>query len=156
VIGGFLSGSDATGGMDSYSDLDLGFLCPMMEAKDNIWSQRFDWPLPPWFHRMDADHVKPYFIIYLFEPHIHVDLAFYTPDNLPPQAGGPFILGWDNESKLGQWIEKVNEPYRVKPDWSNVVHEEERFWTWTHYSWCHSGRGETTTTLLALALCAAF
>lgn len=29
---------------------------------------------------------------------------------------------------------------KIEPDWSNVVHEEERFWTWTHYFWCHAGR----------------
>lgn len=142
VSGAFVSGSGAAGGMDNYSDLDLGFICNDNRAREKVWKKRWDWSLPPWFHRMDADHVKPYFIIYLFEPHIHVDLAFYTPDDLPPQAGGPFKLAFDKANLFGDWLSKVNEPFQVKPDWSNVVHEEERFWTWTHYSWCHTGRGE--------------
>ncbi len=128
--------------MDFHSDLDLGFLCSSNETNETLWSQRFDWILPAWFHRMDADHVKPYFIIYLFEPHIHVDLAFYIIENLPPQAGGPFTIAFDKESRLNKWIVEVNKPLRVPADWSNVVHEEERFWKWTHYSWCHTGRGE--------------
>jgi hypothetical protein len=78
ISGAFLSGSGAAGGMDFYSDLDFGFLCTSDEAKETIWQERFDLRLPSWFHRMDADHVKPYFIIYLFEPHLHVDLCFYT------------------------------------------------------------------------------
>ena len=142
ITGAFLSGSGASGGMDFHSDLDLGFVCKDNEAKERIWQQRFDWHLPDWFHRMDADHVKPYFIIYLFDPHIHVDLAFYTMEDLPPHAGGPFTLAFDKQEQLGSWLADVNKPYKVKPDWSNVVHEEERFWTWTHYSWCHTGRGE--------------
>lgn len=142
IIGAFISGSGAAGSMDFHSDLDLGFLCRANSVKEKIWAQRFNWDLPIWFHRMDADHVKPYFIIYLFEPHIHVDLAFYTEENLPPRAGGPFTLAFDKEARLNQWITDVNQPIQNAPDWSNVVHEEERFWTWTHYSWCHTGRGE--------------
>lgn len=142
VTGAFISGSGASGGMDFHSDLDLGFLCLSDDAKEDVWSKRFDWQLPTWFHRMDADHVKPYFIIYLFNPHIHVDLAFYTKENLPPQAGGPFTIAFDKEARLGNWLTEVNKPLRIPADWSNIVHEEERFWTWTHYSWCHSGRGE--------------
>lgn len=142
IIAAFISGSGVSGAMDKYSDLDLGFVCKDNLAKDQMWKNRLNWKLPEWFHRMDADHVKPYFIIYLFEPHIHVDLAFYTLDNLPSQAGGPFTIAFDKNLQLENWIAKVNRPYKVEPDWSNVVHEEERFWTWTHYSWCHSGRGE--------------
>jgi hypothetical protein len=142
INGAFLSGSGAVGGMDFHSDLDFGFLCTSYEAKEKIWQERFDLRLPAWFHRMDADHVKPYFIIYLFEPHVHVDLCFYTMENLPSQAGGPFTVAFDKQSQLGDWITEVNKPLKLPPDWSNVVHEEEQFWTWIHYGWCHVGRGE--------------
>lgn len=142
ISGAFIGGSGASGKMDFHSDLDLGFICSDNTIKEEIWQQRFEWKLPSWFHRMDADHVKPYFVIYLFEPHIHVDLVFYTPDNLPTQEGGPFTLAFDKANNLSDWVHKVNKPYKIDPDWSNVVHEEERFWTWTHYSWCHTGRGE--------------
>ncbi len=142
ISGAFIGGSGASGGMDFQSDLDLGFLCSSDEAREKIWSKRFDWNLPPWFHRMDADHVKPYFIIYLFEPSIHVDLIFYTNEDLPPQAGGPFTLAFEQGAQLGSWISEVNKPFDKVVDWSNVVHEEERIWTWIHYAWCHIARGE--------------
>ena len=142
VVGAFISGSGVSGDMDYHSDLDLGFVCKDDNAKEEIWKKRFEWPLQDWFHRMDADHVKPYFIIYLFNPYIHVDLAFYTTENLPPQAGGPYSIAFDKTKQLSSWISRANEPYFENPDWTNVVHEEERFWTWTHYSWCHVGRGE--------------
>jgi hypothetical protein len=91
---------------------------------------------------MDADHVKPYFIIYLFEPHIHVDLCFYTMKSLPTRAGGPFTIAFDLENHLEQWVEEMNQSSPSLPDWSNVVHEEERMWTWIHYAWGHVARGE--------------
>ncbi|MFN7904219.1 MAG: hypothetical protein ACK5P5_03455 [Pseudobdellovibrionaceae bacterium] len=142
IIGSFISGSGAAGGMDFYSDLDLGFVCANNEAKEKIWSQRFDWKLPTWFHRMDADHVKPYFIIYLFEPHIHVDLCFYTMENLPSQLGGPCEVAFDHLDRLKSWSQEMGRSALTPADWSNIVHEEERFWTWVHYAWMHVGRGE--------------
>lgn len=142
ITGAFITGSGASGGMDVHSDLDLGFLCSSDEKREEIWLKRFDWILPSWFHRMDADHVKPYFVIYLFDPSIHVDLVFYTKENLPPQAGGPFTLAFEKEAQLGSWLSEVNKPLNMQVDWSNVVHEEERVWTWIHYAWCHIARGE--------------
>lgn len=142
VIGAFVSGSAATGGMDEYSDLDLGFICENKEAKEKVWRQRFNWKMPPFYHRMDADHIKSHFVIYLFEPNIHVDFSFYTREDLPHQSAGPIILAWDRKGLLGGWNRYVNEPYKTPPDWAGVVHEEERFWTWTHYCWMHTGRGE--------------
>lgn len=143
ITAAFIGGSGASGGMDFYSDLDLGFLCDNQEIREKVWSKRFDWALPPWFHRMDADHIKPHFIIYLFEPHIHVDFLFYTTQDLPTQEAGPFTVAFDKENTLEKWIIDVNQSIEFKADWSNVIHEEERFWTWTHYFWCHAGRGES-------------
>lgn len=142
ITSAFLSGSGVTGGMDFYSDLDLGFVCESAEAKEEIWSQRFEWTLPPWFHRMDADHIKSYFIIYLFEPQVHVDLCFYTPADLPSPMGGPYAIAFDPTSQLKSWLQEANKFLLLQPNWSNVVHEEERVWTWIHYAWCHIGRGE--------------
>jgi hypothetical protein len=142
INAGFLSGSAVTGGMDFHSDLDLGFVCADKTTKEKIWSQRWDWALPPWFHRMDADHIKDDFVIYLFEPHIHVDLCFYTMDNLPAQFGGPYTVAFDKKAQLNEWIQNVNAPLIREADWTDVVHEEERFWTWAHYAWGHVGRGE--------------
>lgn len=66
VDGAFVSGSLVSGGMDEYSDLDLGFLVSDTKVRDRIWKCRWDWQIAPWFHRFDADHIKPYFIIYFF------------------------------------------------------------------------------------------
>ena len=140
---GFIAGSGAAGGMDFYSDLDLGFVCSSAEARENIWSQRFDWPVPVWFHRMDADHVKSHFIIYLFEPHIRVDLNFYIVNDLSSNVEGPVVTAFNKEVGIETWFNKINQAFRKPADWSNVVHEEERFWTWTHYFWSHAGRGES-------------
>lgn len=142
IDGAFISGSGASGNMDLYSDLDLGFVCSSESTKEEIWQNRFSWNLPAWFHRMDADHIKPYFIIYLFEPHIHVDLALYTMVDLPHNTAGPVTLAFDKKAQLARWNSETNKPQISNPDWSKVVHEEEQFWTWIHYSWCHSGRGE--------------
>src|SRR6478672_461017 len=111
VIGAFIGGSGAIGGMDRFSDLDLGFVCENKEAKEKIWRQRFNWKLPAYFHRMDADHIKPYFMIYLFEPDIHVDFCFYTREDLPQSQGGPYVLAWDRKGLLGGWNRHANEPY---------------------------------------------
>lgn len=142
VRAGFISGSGVTGGMDTYSDLDLSFLCTNEEEKEKIWQKRFEWQVPRWFHRMDADHIKPDFIIYLFDPHIHVDICLYTPSNLPTKAGAPYSVLFDEEKYLDNWIKTVNEKEVEKSNWSNVVHEDERFWTWVHFSWGHTSRGE--------------
>jgi hypothetical protein len=99
-------GRGASGGMDLHSDLDLGFLGKNHDAKEKIWKNRLKWPLPEWFHRMDADHVKPFFVIYLFEPYIHVDLAFYTMADLPPHAGGPYTIAFDKDDMVWTEFEK--------------------------------------------------
>lgn len=142
VSGIFLSGSGAVGNMDRYSDLDLGFVCSSSAAREKIWNKRFEWDLPMWFHRMDADHVKPHFIIYLFEPDIHVDLAFYTLEALLQSAGAPYYIVWDSTGSLEKWAQDMNSFPGAAPDWENVIHEDEQFWTWIHYSWCHVARGE--------------
>ena len=142
ITGAFLGGSGAVGNMDRFSDLDFGFVCSSAETREKIFEERFEWPLQGWFHRMDADHIKPHFIIYLFEPEIHVDLVFYSPEDLPTAAGAPYSILWDQTGKLEAWSHQVNAETSPKPDWSNVVHEDERFWTWIHFAWGHIARGE--------------
>jgi len=142
VMGMFVSGSTAAGGMDIYSDLDLGFLCCDEASRAKIWETRWDWDISPWFHRFDADHVKSNFVIYFFKPNIHVDLNFYVEKDLPPPAGGPYVIAWDTSGKMEAWAEKTNRISPAKPDWSHVVHEDERFWAWIHYAASHAARGE--------------
>ncbi len=142
IVSLFVSGSTATGGMDEYSDLDLGFLCRNEEVRNQIWNNRWNWGVAPWFHRFDADHIKPNFVIYFFEPNIHVDFNFYVESDLPPPAGGPFVIAWDETGKMESWAESTNQGKPREPDWSNVVHEDEQFWAWIHYSASHAARGE--------------
>jgi hypothetical protein len=51
-------------------------------------------------------------------------------------------VAFDKQLQLNGWLGEVNKPLKLSPDWSNVVHEEEQFWTWVHYDWCQVGRGE--------------
>ena len=64
VVGGFASGSLAYGGMDELSDLDLGIVVEDEAVRERLWESRWDWQIAPWFHRFDADHVRPHFVIY--------------------------------------------------------------------------------------------
>lgn len=142
VGGVFLSGSAAKGEMDQYSDIDLGIVCLDEHIREKIWSERFQWNFDSWFHRMDADHIKSYFVIYLFEPDIHVDLNFYTYKDLPGEFGAPYVIIEDKAGKLPSWAKSTNRKNQIQPDWNNVDHEQERFWTWAHYTWAHCARGE--------------
>ena len=85
---------------------------------------------------------ETHFIIYLFEPDIHVDFVFYVPDDLPPAFGASYSVLWDNCGNLSSWAQKMNSAVLSEPDWANVDQEEERFWTWIYYAWCHVARGE--------------
>jgi len=68
AVGGSVSGSIARGVADEYSDVDVGIFFSDDESRDRAWSNRWDWEIAPWLHRFDADHVKPYFVIYIYEP----------------------------------------------------------------------------------------
>lgn len=148
VIGCFVSGSTARGQMDMDSDLDLGIVFESADARAAAWASRWDWPISGWFHRFDADHIKPYFIIYLFEAAvsaaaIRADLNLYLVDDLPPAAGGPYLLAWDDTGALQAWLDALPEGEPPSPDWSGAPHEDERFWAWLVYLYNHAHRGET-------------
>lgn len=142
IKGAFVSGSTATGNMDEFSDLDVGFLVSDQRSRDQLWQKRWDWDIAPWFHRFDADHVKPYFVIYFFEPSIHVDLNFYVESDLPSFAGAPYVKAWGDDSAFEKWLAQVNSAPPTSIDWNTLVHDDERFWAWIHYSCSHALRGE--------------
>jgi hypothetical protein len=141
AVGAFVCGSAARGGMDEESDLDIGIVLPDAAGRDAAWTQRWNWEIAAWFHRFDADHVKPYFVIYLYEPRIKADISLYIPDRLPPAAGGPYALAWDDACGLDEWAQSAVPPVQ-SVDWSPAVHEEERFWAWVVYCVQHVRRGE--------------
>jgi predicted nucleotidyltransferase len=145
ALGAWVSGSIARGDADEYSDLDIGICFRDEGARTAAWTQRWDWPIAPWFHRFDADHVRPYFVIYLFEPKeldgtpVKADIALYLADELPPPEGGPYLVAWDDAGRLGEWAVRTADR---EADWELAVHEDERFWAWTYYCLQHVRRGE--------------
>lgn len=142
IRGAFLSGSGASGAMDRWSDLDLGFLCASDEARDALWSRRWDWDVLPWKHRFDADHIKQHFVIWWFEPGVQADMALYLRDELPQPEGAPYRVLWDETGTLEAWAAATALPAPGDPDWSNAWHEDERFWGWTAYCTRHIARDE--------------
>ena len=142
IKGAFVSGSTATGSMDEFSDLDIGFLVFDKISRDQLWEKRWDWEIAPWFHRFDADHIKPYFVIYFFEPSIHVDLNFYVESDLPSFVGAPYTQAWGQDPEFEKWLLQANTAPPLSIDWSTIVHDDERFWAWTHYCCSHALRGE--------------
>jgi predicted nucleotidyltransferase len=145
AVGAWVSGSLARGDPDEFSDLDVGVCFRDERAREAAWGHRWDWPLQPWFHRFDADHVRPYFVIYLFEAAaeggtpVKADIALYIPGDLPPPEGGPYRLAWDDTEALTSWAARtIDQPV----DWTDAAHEDERFWAWTYYCLRHIQRGE--------------
>ena len=127
--------------MDAESDLDVGICFATDAEREAAWGERWHWEIAPWFHRFDADHVRPYFVIYLFEPKVKTDIPLYTLDDLPSPEGGPYVLAWDDAGTLTAWAASAVPP-RLEVDWAPAVHEEERLWAWLVYSLQHVRRGE--------------
>jgi hypothetical protein len=140
--GCFLAGSAATNTMDEDSDLDIGLVFSSAEAREATWQSRWTWDIAPWFHRFDADHIKPHFVIYVFEPHLRADFSLYLPAELPPGGVGPCAIVWDREGVLAAWIGSVAEPQQPDVSWQEAVHDDERFWAWSVYLYNHIHRGE--------------
>ena len=145
AIGAWVAGSVARGDTDEYSDLDVGICFRDEPSRTAAWSHRWDWLIAPWFHRFDADHVRPYFVIYLFEGEepggtpVKADLALYLEEELPPPEGGPYRVAWDDEGLLSEWATRTGDRHA---DWALAPHEDERFWAWTFYCLQHVRRGE--------------
>jgi predicted nucleotidyltransferase len=143
VVGGCVSGSVARGDADEYSDLDVAIFFADEETREAAWTTRWEWEIARWFHRFDADHVKPYFVIYLFEPGVKADLPLHLVTDPPAPGGAPYEALWDTTGHVVKWVEASNAGRQdVSPDWSAAVHEEERIWAWIYYCVRHVQRGE--------------
>ena len=142
VSGCFLSGSTATEEMDEDSDLDIGIVFENALSRDTCWQSRNDWKICPWFHRFDADHIKPYFIIYFFEPNVKTDINLYIEDDLPKYGDGRLGVAWDKDGILRKWSESLILVNKSKDSKEIYIHEDERFWAWTFYLYSHLHRGE--------------
>lgn len=143
VVGAIVSGSVAAGGMDEWSDLDVGIVFASPEARETEWQRRSQWTFYPKVHQLDATHIKPHFVITFFDPNIKTDLSFYTLDTLPSLHGAPYAVAFDRSNKLEAWARHCNEAFsQQEPDWSNVQLEDERYWAWTYYRITKIHRGE--------------
>jgi predicted nucleotidyltransferase len=143
VVGMYVAGSIASRLADEHSDLDVGVFFADEDARERAWAERWEWDLGPWFHRFDADHVRPYFIIYLLEPGVKVDIPLNTVDYEPTPAGAPYDVLWDETGDVTRWVDAANSGrIELPPDWSEGVHEEEQLWAWLFYGLLHMRRGE--------------
>src|SRR5581483_7185677 len=143
AVGGCVSGSVARGAVDDYRDLDVAIFFADAEAREAAWAARWEWEIAPWFHRFDADHIKPYFVIYLFEPGVKADLPLHLVDDPPSPGGAPYEVLWDATGAVERWAEASNAGRQdLPPDWADAVHEEERLWAWVYYCVQHVRRGE--------------
>ena len=142
VVGCFLSGSMATNEMDEDSDIDIGIVFQSADDRERNWQRRWEWEITSWFHRFDADHIKPYFVIYFYEPQIQADINLYVEKDLPPVEGGPYTVVWDQKGVLKNWTKTQSKLKKSTSSWQAVVHEDERFWAWSFYVYRHLHRGE--------------
>lgn len=138
-----VSGSLARGGADEHSDLDTCVFFVDEASRAAAWATRWEWEIAPWFHRFDADHVRPHFVIYLFKPGVKTDLVLNLVTDPPTPGGAPYEVLWDDAGDVTRWVEASNSG-RVErpPDWSDAAHEDERLWAWLYYSVLHMRRGE--------------
>jgi len=108
VVGMAVSGSIARGVADEHSDLDVVVFFADAESRERAWDERWSWDIAPWFHRFDADHVRPYFVIYLFEPGVKTDLPLLLVSDDPEPGGAPYEVVWDRTGDVTRWVEASN------------------------------------------------
>jgi hypothetical protein len=144
AVGGCVSGSVARRAADEYSDLDVAIFFADEQRRDDAWRTRWEWEIEPWFHRFDADHVRPHLVIYLFEPGVKADLLLHLVTDPPTPGGAPYEVLWDTSGNVGKWVEASNSgrQQNLPPDWGDAAHEEERIWAWIYWCVRHAQRGE--------------
>ena len=143
VVGMSVAGSIARRAADEHSDLDVDVFFADPAARERVWAERWEWNIAPWFHRFDADHVRPHFVIYLFEPGIKTDIPLLLVSDPPTPAGAPYEVLWDETGDVTRWVEASNSGrVELPPDWSEAAHEDERMWAWLYYCVLHMRRGE--------------
>ncbi len=139
AAGAFLGGSNARGGMDEHSDLDIGIVFTDAAAREAAWARRREWEIAPWLHAYDADHMRPYFAYFLFEPGIVAELPLYTVDDLhEARWGGPFLVVWDETGELESSLRDAH----VDPPAEDLTKQDEQFWAWTLHGAKQARRGE--------------
>jgi hypothetical protein len=142
VNGFFVGGALAAGLTDPFCTLDIGILFESSEARSKCWSHRNHWNIAPWIKYSDRSNKEIFGLDFYFAPNLRVDYRFYTKSDLPLEGPLGVLVGWDPTGHLDQWHEKVNSSSVSHTSWQQVIHEDERFWAWTHFSILHATRGE--------------
>jgi hypothetical protein len=139
AAGAFLGGSNARGGMDEHSDLDVGIVFADAAAREAAWARRREWGIAPWLHAYDADHIRPYFAYFLFKPGIVAELPLYTVDELhEARFGGPFLVVWDETGVLEGELRDTGGDAPT----DDLAKQDEQFWAWTLHGVKQARRGE--------------
>ncbi|MGZ4380416.1 MAG: nucleotidyltransferase domain-containing protein [Gaiellaceae bacterium] len=139
AVGAFLGGSNARGGMDRHSDLDVGIVFADAAARDAAWARRREWEIAPRLHAYDADHIRPYFAYFLYEPGIVAELPLYTLDEVQEARwGGPYLVVWDETGELEAQLQGP----AVGAFAEDLVKQDEQFWAWTLHGVKQARRGE--------------
>ncbi|GAB3711685.1 aminoglycoside 6-adenylyltransferase [Spirosoma flavus] len=139
AVGVAAGGSWATGGMDSYSDLDLVVVRTQRIAPDVEQMRAYAATLGPMIASFRGDHVgEPRLLIALYDnPLLHVDIKFVTPEEFKERVENPVIL-WERDEALTQIIQASEAQFPPFDfQWT-----EDRFWIWVHYAAVKIGRGE--------------
>ena len=139
AVGAFLGGSNVRGGMDEHSDLDVGIVFADAAARDAAWARRREWEIAPWLHTYDADHIRPCFAYFLFEPGIVAELPLYTVGEVPEARwGGPYLVVWDETGALEGQLQRAV----IDAPAEDLVKQDEQFWAWTLHGVKQARRGE--------------
>lgn len=130
----FLHGSAAAEHLHPFSDLELGILCEDASLRHTLWDFRTEWEFHPEMQLKDAGTEPLYRVSFVALPQLHLHIHLFTEKDMPTAEQGPFVIAWDSTGKLDAWARALN--------WSQVVHEDEQFWAWTHFSAMYAARGE--------------
>lgn len=138
IDGVFLKGGLATGILGPFSSLDFGIFCQNSKHRDHILSSHSAWKISPGIKYLKAVPKKAYTVTFVSEPNLHLEFQFHVANDLPEAEEGPFVIAWDSSGHLGTLIKSA----AAGLDWSEVCHEDEQFWAWTHFSASTAARGE--------------
>ena len=148
-LAGVAAGGSFIGGrLDEQSDLDLVVVAGADRAPAVLRDgARLARALGPLLSEFVGDHVgEPRLLICLYGPPLlHVDLKFYSLEELAHRVEDPTIL-WDRHGAVRAAMARTPAVYPLpRFQWM-----EDRFWTWVHYTAVKIARGELFEAIDAL------
>ena len=148
-LAGVAAGGSFIGGrLDEHSDLDLVVISPPDAAREVLRDGlELASRLGPLLTAFVGDHVgEARLLICLYGPPLlHVDLKFYSTDDLAHRVEDPTIL-WDRRGGVRGAMARTTAVYPPpRFQWM-----EDRFWIWMHYTALKIARGELFEAIDAL------